>query len=549
MALNGAILAAVAGNSGLRRLAVGYGIFAMAEHASWVAILVFAYARGGPTEAGLVALVMLVPAALVAPFAATAIDRFPRRRVILAAYLIQAVAMGLTALAMLGGSPAGVVYSAATLASISIVLTRPAQGALLPHLARRTDELTAANAASSSIEGLGTLVGPALAGILLAFADPGLVFLLFAVLLTGSAVLMVGLPVEEAIEVAEVPGVDLPMLASSSVLEGLRTLREQPGPRLVVLVMASSMVLWGAIDVFSVMLALDVLHIGREGAGFLVSAIGAGGLVGSLGAFALVGRRRLTMPVLAGLSLWGLPLALIGILPQAALAFVFLAAGGAARSIMDAAGRTLLQRVASDDALGRVLGILEGLGMAGLAVGSIAAPALVVVLGPRGAIVAAGISTSLVAALAWRGFRAIDTGVTAPAAWLAAVRAIPMFAPLPPAVIERLAGGAESWTAAAGTAIVRQGELGDRFHIVQAGTVEVTVDGKRVRTQGAGTFFGEIALLRDISRTASVTALTAVEILSIAREPFLAALTGHRSSRSMAEAIADARLSGPSSPG
>lgn len=535
-----AVLAAVFRNAALRRIAIGFAVFTMAEHATWIAILVYAYQRGGAPEAGIVAVLMLIPAALIAPFAATAGDRFPRHRVLFASYVTQACAMIAAAVALLSSAPSLVVYLAAAVASASIVLTRPAQGALLPHLARRPDELTAANVVAGSIEGLAILVGPAIAGIILATVNPGAVFLVFGVLLAGCAVLMSGLSVE-----ASRPVTVVDESAASAALDGIRTLLAQPAPRLVVAVVASAWVLWGAVDVLSVMLAIDLLRIGEGGAGFLVSAIGAGGLIGSIGGLALVGRRRLAGPLILGLVLWGLPLAGIGIAPQATLAFGFIAVAGAGRAMLDAAGRTLLQRVSSDDVLARILGVLEGLQMAALAVGSISAPVLVLILGPQGALIVAGLIMPTIAAVAWRGLRSIDTGVVAPDEWLAALRAVPMFAPLAPAVVERLAGGATAWFAPAGTTIIVEGDVGDRFHLILAGTVDVTIRGRHVRSEGPGDFFGEIALVRDIPRTATVRATSDVQLLSLAREPFMAALTGHRSSRATAHTIAHERISTP----
>ena len=535
-----AVLGAVFRNGALRRIAAGFAMFTMAEHATWIAILVYAYKRGGTAEAGVVALVMLIPAALIAPFAATAGDRFPRHRVLIASYGIQAVTMLAAAGALLTEAPAPLVYALVSAASASVVLTRPAQGALLPHVARHPDELTAANVVAGSIEGLAILVGPAVAGIVLATVNPGAVFLVFGVLLAGSAFLMLGLVVE-----TEPPVRDVDEPARTAALDGIRTLIAEPAPRLVVAVVASAWILWGAVDVLSVMLAIDLLRIGEGGAAFLVSAVGAGGLIGSFGGLALVGRRRLAGPLLLGLVLWGLPLAGIGIAPQAVLAFGFVGIAGAGRAILDAAGRTLLQRVSTDDVLARILGVLEGLQMAALAIGSVTAPVLVLVLGPQGALIVAGLIMPTIAALTWRALRAIDTGVVVPDAWLDALRGVPMFAPLAPAVVERLAGGASSWTAPAGTAIITEGEAGDRFHLIVSGTVEVTVGGRFVRLEGPGEFFGEIALVRDIPRTATVRATTDVELLSLARDPFLAALTGHRISRSAVDTITDERLAGP----
>lgn len=541
------ILSAVLRSPGLRRIAIAFGVFSMAEHATWIAMLVFAYGRGGATEAGLIALAMLIPAAAVAPIAATAADRYPRHRVLVAAYLIQAVTIGVTGVVLVAGAPALAAYSAAVLAGTSIVLTRPAQGAMLPHLARTPDELTAANVVIGTVEALAILVGPAIAGLLLAVANPGAVFLAFGVLLAASAVLMAGLRELGATEPqAELEPEAAPAgeRASSSVLAGFRTLREQPGPRLVVAVVASAWVLWGAVDIFAVMLAVDLLGLGEGGAGFLIAAIGAGGLLGSFGSLALVGRRRLTVPLLVGLALWGLPLAAVGLLPSVGLAFVFVTIGGALRSILDAAGRTLLQRVSTDDVLASILGVLEGLQMAALALGSVAAPLLVGAFGPRGALIAAGLFLPAVALLAWRRLRAIDTGVVAPDEWIAALRALPMFRALAPAVIEQLAAGAAASTVPPGSVIIREGDPGDAYHVIRRGEVQVTIGGRTIRTQRPGEGFGEIALLRDVPRTATVRSLTEVELLSLNRDSFLLALTGHRDSRRAAELVVDARLRG-----
>jgi len=540
------VLATVYRNGSLRRLAAGYGIFTMAEHATWIAVLVFAYERGGATEAGLVAVAMLIPAAIVAPLAATAADRLPRDRVVVAAYGIQAGAFGLAGLALHFGAPIPVAYGAAMLASTSVVLIRPAQGALVPHLATTPDELTAIYALSGAIESAAILFGPAAAAAILALSDPGAVFLVFAVLLAISALVMRGLDLRAGVTstTSAAPideGADDPDW-SGSALEGFRTLAEQPGARLVISVVASAWVLWGAIDVFSVMLAIDVLRLGQAGAGFLISAIGAGGIIGAVLGLSLVGRRRLTVPLLAGLLAWGVPLAVIGVLPDLGVAVLVAVLAGGGRSVLDLAGRTLLQRVTTDDVLARILGILEGLQMAALAVGSIGAPVLVAAFGPRGALVAAGLTLPVVGIVGWRGLRAIDTGVAAPLERIAALREVPMFRPLAPAVVEQLAAAAAESDVAAGAVVISEGDPGDRFYLILDGRVDVSVDGRFVRAEGPGECFGEIALLLDVPRTATVTASTETRLLSVGREPFLLALTGHRSSRWTAKAIAAARL-------
>ena len=129
-----------------------------------MAVIVYAYGRGGAAEAGFIAFIQLVPSVVMAPAAGTLGDRFSRKRVLLTAYVLQTGAMAAAALALATGAPAPVVYALATLTATAITMTRPVQSALLPDVATTPDQLTAANVASGTIEGAGTLLGPAARG-------------------------------------------------------------------------------------------------------------------------------------------------------------------------------------------------------------------------------------------------------------------------------------------------------------------------------------------------------------------------------------------------
>ena len=194
------VVRTVSGNPGLLRVELAFIGFNVAEWATWVSILAYAYEVGGAPATGLVAAVQLVPAALVAPLAAVAGDRFRRELVLLAGYLAQAVALGATAAALLTDAPVPLVYGLAALAATSITVTRPAQSALLPMLARTPDELTAANVASGWTESVSVLVGPAVAALLLGLYGPGAVFAVMAGLVAGSAVLVVRVRVRAGAE-------------------------------------------------------------------------------------------------------------------------------------------------------------------------------------------------------------------------------------------------------------------------------------------------------------------------------------------------------------
>jgi MFS family permease len=535
--------AAVARNRELRRVELAFLGFNVAEWSTWVAILVFAYDHGGVTAAGVVALVQLVPAAVVAPFAALLGDRYRRERVLRVGYVVQSALMGSTAAALLLGSPAAAAYALAAASATSLVVTRPVQGSLLPALCETPEELTAANATSTAVEGASILAGPALTALLLAVGSPGAVYAVMSIWLLASAILVWRLRAGSATDA--VAGLAAGGIVADA-LAGFRSVASASASRVLVTIAAVQTVVWGALDVLIVALAIEVLRTGDAGPGSLNSVLGAGALVGGVASVSLAGRRRLAPALALGVALWGAPLVVIGIFPHGAVAIAMLLFVGAGHPLMDVAGRTLLQRTVDDEVLARVLGVVEGLMMAGLAVGSIAAPILVHAFGIPGAFVVAGVLLPALTLAMLRPLASADAAASAPVRELAVLRSIPLFAPLGAAELERVARDLEAMSLPAGIDVVRQGEPGDRFFVVDRGTVDVLVDGRVVQRLVAGDHFGEIALLRDVPRTATVRTASAVDLLALPRDRFLAAVTGSPQAAAAAEAIVAARL--PTSP-
>jgi CRP-like cAMP-binding protein len=298
----------------------------------------------------------------------------------------------------------------------------------------------------------------------------------------------------------------------------------------------------GLLSVLLVVLAIELLRIGEEGVGFLNAAIGAGGLAGAVSALALVGRTRLAPPVLLGLLLWGLPILLIGLVPGTGVALLALAVLGAGNAVLDIAGFTLLQRLVPNEARGRVFGLLEALVMLTVGVGAALAPLLVELAGTRMALVITGLLLPVAALATWPWMRSSDRFALVPARELALLRGVPMLGALPMTAVEELACRMQPRRYAAGEPIVTIGEVGDRFYIVASGSAEVTMPGHATHRLGEGDSFGEIALLRDVRRTATVTALDVVETLAIEREVFVAAVSGDRLSLEAADAQIRDRL-------
>jgi MFS family permease len=531
-------LARVVGNPDMRRLQLAFFGFNVAEWATWIAILVYAYQRGGATAAGVVSVVQLVPAAIAAPLASSYGDRYPRQRFLLTAYITQTGALAATAVALLAGAPVPVAYTFAAVASASLTLTRPAQGAFLPSLARTPEDLTAANGAAGTIESVSVLVGPALAGALLAVGEPGAVFAVMAGTVGIGAVLVAGIRTRPPARAGAPAGAQVLRHAFG----GLVALAADPRPRLVVLLSSAEFVVIGALDVLYVVMAIPMLGLGQSGAGYLNAAVGLGGIAGGVATLTLMGRSRLSGPLAAGVALAGIPVALIGLVPRVGTAVAFLALVGAGHVVADVAARTLLQRIVPDEVLARVFGAMEGLQALTLAVGSMSAAALVGWLGPRAALVATGLFLPIVVAVAWRRIRRVDAEAPAPEPMLTLARGVPLFAPLATLALERVARDMVPVAAPTGTAVVRQGEEGDRFYVIHTGKVEVVRDGRILATMGPGGFFGEIALLKDVPRTATVTAVGDTELFALGREDFLRALTGHPESLVAADAVAGDRL-------
>ena len=533
----GRALETVFGNRDLRRVELAFAAFNAAEWAVWIAMLVYAYGRGGTTEAAVVATVQLVPAAIVAPLASTFGDRRRPGRVLLAGYVAQCAALATTAVVLLGDGHAWLAYATAAVAASAVTVTRPTMSALVPSLARAPDELTATNVVSSWIESVSVLVAPALAGVLVTVGRPGLVFAVMAVAAGVAAILVVPVPGPPPAGAGEATEP-----VRTAVLGAVRVLRRERAARLLVVLLCADFVALGALDVLYPQLAIDTLELGEGWAGYLNAAFGAGAAVALVVTAGLVGRRRLVPSMLWGLATYLAAFVLLAAYPAPVSALVFLAFAGAGRVVLDVSARTLLQRVAPADTLARIFGLLEGIAMAGLAVGSLVVAGLVAVGGVRAAILGIGLLLPLAALAAGRGLLTIDRHATVPVVEIGLLRSLPLFAPLDPATLETLARGLVPVQAPEGTVVVEEGAPGDRFYVIASGEVRVEQGDAPVGQLGRGDAFGEIALLRDIPRTASCIASTDCSLYTLDKPTFLTALTHHPVARAEAEQLTATRL-------
>jgi MFS family permease len=509
------------------------------QWAYYIALAVYAYDVGGAVAVGLVGLIRTIPAAISAPFTSLLSDRYPRERVMLVAQFGRMITLVASAAALAGDAPAWVIFAGAGVMTVLGTAIKPAQAAMLPSLASTPEELTAANVTFSSVESISLFTGPALGGLLLAVTDEAVVFLVAAAGAAFAALLVARVSVA-AVERKERERRGERFLTELSA--GYRTLASEPGLRVVAGLWASHWLVAGAVHVLLVAAALDLLDLGESGVGLLSAAIGVGGMVGTFVALALVTGERLAVNFATGLLIRGAAFGLVGVWPEPALAFALLFINGIGNTIIDASGSTLLQRMVRDEVRARVFGALQGILILGLGVGTIAIPVVIELVGVRGAIITTGALLVGLTLLSFASLARMRPAAPVPAETLDLLRSVPMFAPLPEATLEHLAGATTTATHPAGTVIFRQGEPGDRYYLVEAGEAEVSVDGRVASRLGPGEGFGEIALLRDIPRTATVTATSEVRLRALDRDDFISAVTGHSASASAAEAVVADRL-------
>ena len=330
---------------------------------------------------------------------------------------------------------------------------------------------------------------------------------------------------------------------TQEINDSLRAVTHEPSVRVLVGLLGSQYILVGALDLLYVVLAMSVLGMGEGGAGFLNSAFGAGGIIGAGVTAALVARRRLAPALVMGILTAALALGVLGLVPSVVTAFVLLAMAGLGRTVFDVTGRILLQRAAPPGVLAKVFSLLESLMDLGLAIGAVLVPVLVGLSGARAALVGTGLLFIVLVGLTWRRLGRIDAAADVPQVQIQLLQSIPIFAPLTAPALEGLARALRPVSAPAGAVVIREGESGDCYYAIARGRVRVTKGEREVATLARGDGFGEIALIEDVPRTATVTAVDDVELFALDKEPFIVALTGHAPAASAAGDLVSRRLS------
>lgn len=527
--------------STIRRVLLAFLLFRTTEMATWTALLIWAFAEGGAAATASIALVQLVPATIVAPLGSVLADRMARPTALRLGYLLQASANLATAVALFLAAPYGVVAVLAGVMASTMTLTRPVHHALLPEIARTPDELTAGNTASTGVEGLADLIGPALAGgiLVLVAGQAGWVFLSM-----GGASLAAAVATRSLVVVQRArPSSRAPYWSDAA--EGIRTVVSVGAASILTVLSAGRYVLLGLLDILAVVFALELLRTGPAGPGIITSALGAGALLGAGVSVSLIGRRRMVPALGIGILVTSIPVAVVAATSTFTAVVLLFGLAGMGRAYLSVAARTLLQRSVAPHVLARLFGVQEALLMAGTAAGAAAAPVLVALFGLKGAFIAASLLLPLLGLLGVRQLRQLDRRPAPPAATLELLSQITMFGVLSQPELEMLADAAEPLPVlSAGEDVVTQGAAGDTYYVIVDGAAEVRKDDDVIASLGPGQGFGEIALLRDVPRTATVRTTAPTALLALHRQPFLLAVTGTEASFAAVDRSIDEMLQG-----
>ncbi|MGB7818117.1 MAG: MFS transporter [Ornithinibacter sp.] len=536
------------GTPALRRIQLALASSQVGDWAYSTAVTVWAYRVGGPELVGLWAAVRLSLVAVATPLGSSVVDRISRKTVLLVSTLLSAALVVAAVIAMMLDAPTWVVLVFATLVPLVGCIFRPAQLAWMPSLTTHPRELTAANGASSTIDSLAFLIGPALGGLVVATTSVEVMFFLTAAMFLTAAVLVARIhpPAAGGGDGGETPDAAAEDGSPAtgilrSMGGGFTTIARDGNLVMVMVLICVQMAVSGAMVVLGVVLAVDVLRTGPAGVGLIDSVLGIGAVVGGFVAIARSVRNSIAVDLVTGTLLWSLPLLLVVAAPSPVTVFAMVALMGFGLPLVDVNYATLTMRLTPDDRLGRVFGAFEGTCIGAMAFGSAVTPFLLSQLGIRGVLGVLVVLVGVPACAYIRRARRLDATLRPPA-HTELLFGVPMFVPLAPAAVEFLARHLGERSAPTGTVIVREGDPADLFYVIVRGRVEVAQDGTVLRVEGPGDFFGEIGLLRQVPRTATVTALEDSELVTLTREDFLAAVQGTDASMAAAYDIVTGRL-------
>lgn len=524
------------GEQRLQRFVIAHLLAVVFEWSVTVGVLVHAFDWGGSTAVGAVSLAVLAPPLFCAPLAAAATARYRAHSVRLAGFAIEAVAYGGAAAMAALDAPTPAVAAFVVVGLGALNTLRPTGAALLPRLVRSARDLSTGNLLISYCDSSSSLVGPLVAAALAGFGGPTAVFTAAA----AGAVVGLAATAWRPAPLARSPVATAAAPRRRVMRAALKELRARPWSIGVLGVSSARNLVVGAFDVLLVIIALDALDLGDGGPGYLSALVGGGAAISALVTTLVVRRARLRPALIGSLVTTAALCVLLGVSTDAPVVYASLPVMGLCVSAMDNTSRMLLQRSSDPRSLGPLfacLGLVAGVGQLA---GSALAQTLFAIGGLEVALIGLGGVIALVTAASLRSLREADAHADVPVVEMALLVDLPMFAPLPASALEAVARAAEPVEVETGARVIEQGDAGDTFYVVSDGEFDVVMSGEHIRTARRGDFFGEVALLASVPRTATVTSRVGGVLLGINRQPFLVALTGH----DIAHAAANAHVRG-----
>ncbi|MDH3308285.1 MAG: MFS transporter, partial [Acidimicrobiia bacterium] len=532
------VLRAVVGLPGMRNLQLAWLAVTSSDAAVGIALAVHAFGSGGAVAVGLMAAARTLPSIVAGPVLSVFVDRLSRREALAIGLAVRCLAVGAMVGVILAGAPLWVLYVAAAVDTAIASMFWPGVAALIPYLARSSRDLTTANAATSITESIGSLAGPVAAGIVVALASPPALLAVVGFILGGAGFLVWSVDVaSDARSVASGRGL------LREAVGGVTTLARSPGPALIVGAWTIESMVLGAVDVFIVVLAIDVMALGDAGVGYLTAVMGLGGVLGAGFMVEATRHRRTGATFVASLALMGVALVGIGGL-QASWAVVGgLLAIGLTSAQIDVSAQTLVQRTVDDGELGRVLGTFEGFYWGSLGIGGLATAGLIALYGLEVAVATVGGALVLTALFVCRRVRRIDREVSVPDHSMRVLRQVPALALLSVPAVEHLARLAEPVAVPAGEVLIREGDHDDALYVISEGSFGVEANGHDLAVLGPGDMVGEVAAFRHIARTATVTARADSRVLRLPGDVVVATVSGHAPTAGSVESMIVGRMS------
>jgi MFS family permease len=519
----GAALASVTRNRSLRLAQLSSLSAWTGEFLFLTAMTVYAYEQNGAAGVGVIGFLRVLPTAFALPLLGALADHMSRRLLLVIMSLLRALTAAGAAAAAAGDLPL-LAYLLVTLSTICHSAYRPVLAALLPTLCTTPAELASANAVRSILDGVASLVGPLAAAGILAASSPAVAFLAVAALSALAAVLVTVR--YESLPSTRTDGMRPRVRILGGFVDGLRELRGGNRASVVIVLGAFQCIVRGALIVLAVVIAVRLTGMGQAGVGVLWAAFGVGGLVAAAATVSAAGSNRLGTLFGIGIAAWGVPIVLAGLVLHSWVAVTAFAVMGAANALVDVTGFTLLQRLAPDHVLARVLTVTEAVFALAVAVGSLVTAPLLTALGDAGTVVATGVVLPVAVGMYVRRLRAINVDIRVRTDRIELLRQVSTLRLLPIAAIEGLALNLQSSRVGAGRDVFKVGDPGDGFYVIASGQVAIIKQGREVNRLGPGGSFGEIALLRSVPRTATVRALTDAEFAIVSGPRFVAAVTG-----------------------